>query len=84
MAISRRKSRKIVVDHQEFRWSPSQDLGFVVLLVQLSYGSEKKLEVVISDDKNVVIDNGSYLIELGSTGCLIVTSSLVETVVPDT
>lgn len=81
MSISKRKSRKISVDGQEFRWSPSQDSGYMVLVVQHISGKGKKLEVIISDDKHVVVENGSYSIELGDSNKLIITPKLVETVI---
>ncbi len=55
MTLSAKNSRKIVVNNQEYRWSPSQDSGYMVLVVQNVSGRGKKLEVVIPDDNNVVI-----------------------------
>lgn len=83
MALSRKKSRKIIIDETEFRWSPSQDSGFMVLVVQLSAGVGRRLEVVISDDKNVIVENGGYSIEVGDTDKLIITPVLVEQIIRD-
>lgn len=83
MGISKRKSRKIVVDGHDYRWSPSQDSGYMVLVVQNFSGTGKKLEVLISDDRNIVIENGSYSIEVGDSKKLIITPKLVETVIRD-
>lgn len=83
MALSKRKSRTIIVDNQKYRWSPSQDSGYMILVVQHFSGKGKKLEIVISDDQNIVIENGSYSIEIGSTNKLIITPKLVETLIKD-
>lgn len=83
MSLSKKKSRKIVVDGLEYRWSPSQDSGFMILVVQHISGKGKKVEVIISDDKNIIIENGSYSIEFGDTNKLIITPRLVETIVKD-
>ncbi len=83
MGISKRKSRKIVVDGHNYRWSPSQDSGYMVLVVQDYSGNGKKLEVVISDDRNIVIENGSYSIEVGDSKKLIITPKLVENIIRD-
>lgn len=83
MTLSKRKSRKIIVDDQEFRWSPSQDSGYMVLVAQHISGKGKKLEVIISDDKNIIVENGSYSIEVGSSSMLIITPKLVEQVIKD-
>ena len=55
----------------------------MVLVVQHVSGNCKKLEVVISDDINVVVENGSYSIEIGDANKLIITPSLVEQVIRD-
>ncbi|WP_417397193.1 hypothetical protein [Gimesia chilikensis] len=81
MTLSRRNSRKIVVDDREYRWSPSRDSGFMVLVVQHSSGKGKKLEVVISDDQNIIVENGSYSIEYDTVGKLLITPKLVETLI---
>ena len=83
MALSNRKSRKIVVDEKEYRWSPSQDSGYMILVVQHSSGNGKKLEVIISEDRNIVIENGSYSIEVGFSDKLIITPKLVQSVIRD-
>ena len=83
MSISKRKSRKISVDGQDYRWSPSQDSGYIVLVVQHLSGKGKKIEVVISDNKNIIVENGSYSIELGDTNKLIITPKLVEALIRD-
>ncbi len=82
MSLSKKKSRKIVVDGEEYRWSPSQDSGYMVLVAQGSNGKGKKLEVIISDDKNIVVEDG-YTIEVGSSDKLMITPSLVEKVIAD-
>ncbi len=83
MTLSARNSRKIVVNDKEYRWSPSQDSGYMVLVVQDISGKGRKLEVVISDDKNVIIENGSYTIEVGTTDKLMITPKLVQAVIKD-
>jgi len=83
MALSNRKSRKIIVDNEPYRWSPSQDSGYMILVVQHESGKGKKLEVVISDDKNIVVENGSYSIEVGDTDKLIITPKLVQKIILD-
>ena len=83
MTLSKRKSRKIVVDNKEYKWSPSQDSGYMILVVQDISGKGKKLEVIISDDKNILIENGSYSIEIGSINKLIITPSLVQKIIQD-
>jgi len=83
MTLSKRKSRKIVVNDEEYRWSPSQDSGFMVLVVQIESGKGKKLEIVISDDKNVVVENGNYSIENGDVDKLLITPSLVQKLITD-
>ena len=81
MSLSNRKSRKIVVNNEEYRWSPSQDSGYMILVVQNVSGKGKKLEVVISDDKNIVVENGNYSIENGGSNKLLITPSLVQKVI---
>ena len=83
MSLSIRKSRKIVVGTDEYRWSPSQDSGYMVLTVQHASGDGRKIEVIISDDRNVVIENGSYSIEVGSSNKLMITPKLVRKVIED-
>ena len=83
MGISKRKSRKITVDDREYRWSPSQDSGYMVLVVQDYSGKGKKLEIIISDDKNIVVENGTYSIEVGDSNKLIITPKLVESLIRD-
>ncbi|MEM1261417.1 MAG: hypothetical protein AAGH76_03395 [Pseudomonadota bacterium] len=83
MSISKRNSRKIVVGDGEYRWSPSQDSGFMVLTVQHAYGNGRKIEAAISDDRNVVIENGSYTIEVGDPSKLTITPRLVRKVIED-
>ncbi len=83
MALSKRNSRKIVVDKIGYRWSPSQDSGYMILAVQHESGTGAKLEVIISDDKNIIIENGSYTIKIGESNRLMITPSLVEKLVRD-
>jgi hypothetical protein len=83
MTLSIRKSRKIVVNDVEYRWSSSQDSGYMVLVAQHSSGNGRKLEVIISDDRNIVIENGNYSIEIGDTDKLIITPRLVQAVIRD-
>ena len=83
MTLSKRKSRTIVVDENEYRWSPSQDSGYMVLVVQSISGEGRKLEVIISDDKNIIIENGSYTIENGDTNKLLITPKLVQRIIRD-
>ncbi|MEL6922796.1 MAG: hypothetical protein AAFO94_02030 [Bacteroidota bacterium] len=77
MSLSKRKSRIINVDNQAYRWSPSLDSGFVVLVVQHHSGHGSRLEIIISDDKHIVIENGSYSISMGEPNQLIITPALV-------
>ncbi|WP_299464631.1 hypothetical protein, partial [uncultured Gimesia sp.] len=67
----------------EYRWSPSQDSGYMVLVVQHASGTGKKLEVVISDDQNIVVENGSYSIEVGDINKLLITPKLVQSIIRD-
>lgn len=83
MSLSKRKSRIIVVGENQYRWSPAQDSGFIVLVVQDSSGNGKRLEVIISDDQHIIIENGSYSIEIGSTRSLIVQPKLVAQIITD-
>jgi hypothetical protein len=83
MTLSKRKSRKIVVGDEAYRWSASQDSGYMVLVVQKSSGQGKRLEVIISDDKNIVIEKGSYSVEVGGGSKLVITPRLVEKVITD-
>jgi len=83
MSLSKRKSRIISVDSTEYRWSPSKDSGYMVLVVQHINGKGRKLEIIISDDKNIVIENGSYSIEVGDSNKLIITPKLVELMIRD-
>ena len=83
MGISKRKSRKITVEGHDYRWSPSQDSGYMVLVVQDYSGEGKKLEIIVSDDKNIVIENGSYSIEHGDSNKLIITPKLVAALIRD-
>lgn len=83
VAISKKNSRKINVDNNEFRWSPSQDSGYMVLTIQHGSGQGRKIEVIVSDDKNVIIENGNYTIEVGSMGKLMITPSLVRKIIQD-
>ncbi|MCR9155163.1 MAG: hypothetical protein NXI09_13725 [Bacteroidetes bacterium] len=83
MGLSKRKSRKITVDGHVYRWSPSQDSGYMVLVVQGYSGKGKKLEVVISNDENITIEFGNYSIEIGDSNKLIMSPKLVETIIRD-
>lgn len=83
MSLSKRKSRKISVDGEDYRWSPSRDSGYMVLVVQHISGKGKKLEVIISDDENIVVENGTYSIEIGDQNKLIITPKLVEILIRD-
>jgi len=83
MGLSKRKSRKINVDGHDYLWSPSKDSGYVILLVQDSSGKGAKLEIVISNDKNIIIENGSYSIEVGDANKTIITPKLVEKMIKD-
>ena len=83
MSFSKRDSRKIVVDGDEFRWSPSQDSGYMVLVVQHSSGQGQRIEAIISDDNNLIVESGSYAIEVGTVGKLMITPSLVSQVIKD-
>lgn len=56
----------------------------MVLVVQHSSGNGKKLEIVISDDQNVIVENGSYSIEYGAVDQLLITPKLVETLIRET
>ena len=53
----------------------------MVLVVQHSSGKGKKLEVVISDDQNIIVENGSYSIGYDTVGQLLITPKLVETLI---
>jgi hypothetical protein len=55
----------------------------MVLVVQRMSGEGRKLEVIISDDKNITIENGSYTIENGDTNKFIITPKLVQKVIRD-
>ena len=83
MALSKRNSRQIAVDELVFRWSTSQDSGYMVLVVQHDSGNGAKLEVIISDDKNIIIENGSYVFDAVEFNRLVITPSMVEQVIRD-
>ncbi len=83
MGLSNRNSRKIIVEFEEYRWSPSQDSGYMKLVVQEASGTGKKLEVIISDDHNIVVENGSYSIEVGDGNKLLITPKLVQSIIRD-
>ena len=83
MSLSKRKSRLISVNNKKYRWSPSQDSGYMVLVVQNESGKGKKLEVIISDNNNIVVENGSYSIEIGEVNKLIITPNLVSKIISD-
>ena len=72
-----------MVDNESYKWSPSQDSGYIVLVVQHEAGKGRKLEVIISDDKNIVIENGAYSIEVGDMDKLIITPKLVQKIIKD-
>ena len=55
----------------------------MILTVQHESGTGAKLEVIISDDKNIVIEKGSYTIEIGESNRLMITPSLVEQIIRD-
>ena len=55
----------------------------MVLTVQHASGTGRKIEVIISDDRNVEIENGSYTIEVGSSNKLMITPKLVRKVIED-
>ncbi|MFK7906081.1 MAG: hypothetical protein AB8B69_13190 [Chitinophagales bacterium] len=77
MAFSKRKSRKIVVDDITYRWSPSNHNGTMVLAVQHVSGKGRKLEVSVSTDKEVIIENGNFTIEIGNNEEPMITPKLV-------
>lgn len=83
MSLSKRKSRKIVVDNDEYRWSPSQDSGYMVLTVQHASGRGRKIEVAITDHRHVTVRDGRYLLEVADGHKLAITPSLVQKVIQD-
>ena len=54
----------------------------MVLVVQDNSGRGKKLEVIVANDRNIVIENGSFSIEVGGAE-LIITPKLVEKMICD-
>lgn len=83
MSLSIRNSRSIIVDDVEYRWSPSQDSGFMVLVVQVESGIGSKLEVIISDSENILVENGRHTIEIGGSKKLMIKPNLVEKLIRD-
>lgn len=55
----------------------------MVLVVQHITGQGQRIEAVISDDKNVIVENGSYTIEVGTVGKQMITPRLVRQVIKD-
>jgi len=51
MALSKKKSRAIAVDGEDYRWSFSPDSGFSIIVVQAAMGTGQKLEVYIHWDQ---------------------------------
>lgn len=47
MAISRKNSRRIVVDDAAYRWSVSEDSGYSKLVIQHAAGRGQKLEITV-------------------------------------
>lgn len=82
MALRAKQSRKIRVDGEEYRWAPTQDSGYYVLAVQGISGSGKRLEIVVSRDENLIIENG-YSIEFGDRREPLLVPSLVEALIRD-
>ena len=83
MSLSKRNSRKIVIDGDEYRWSPSQDSGYMVLVVQHISGQGQRIEAIVSDDNNVIIENGSYTMDVGGDHKLMITPNVVRQVIKD-
>ena len=55
----------------------------MVLVVQHDTSQGQRIEAIISDDSNVIVENGSYTIEVGTVGKLMITPSLVRQVIKD-
>lgn len=68
MALSKIKSRKIVVDGAAYRWVFSPDSGFFYVIVQCSSGNGARLEAQSSSDW---LDFGDAHISPGSVEALI-------------
>ena len=77
------KVRTIIVDDASYRWSPSQDSGYMVLVVQHHSGKGKERGGVISGNESIVVENGSYSIEVGAINTLVITPALVERLIRD-
>ena len=82
MALSKRNSRRIVVDGNSYRWSPAPDSGYITLVAQDELSNGRKLEVIVSSDENITIENGSYSIDVGGDP-LLITPKLVEKIIRD-
>ncbi len=81
MAISRKNARQISVDQRSYTWAVSQDSGFIVLVVQDTLTNGKKLEVIVSDDRNIIIEKNSFSIQYGDARSLVVTPALVAFII---
>lgn len=83
MALSKKGSRSIVVDAVTYRWSSSEDSGYMVLVVQHGSGTGCKLEVVIPDGRNIVVANDDYTWDVEEQTKLAIVPSLVEKIIRD-
>lgn len=83
MALSKRHSRAIVVAGESYRWSPSQDSGYMVLVVQHESGTGSKLEVVIPDGKKLSVEGAGYKVTNDESAKLVIAPRLVEKVILD-
>ncbi len=50
MALSKKGSRKIVIDDEEYRWAFSADSGYFYIVVQSATGNGARLEAQSSSD----------------------------------
>ena len=55
----------------------------MVLVIQSATGHGQRIEAIISDDNNVIVENGNFTIECGSSDKLMITPGLVRKVIQD-
>ncbi len=76
MALSRKHSRAIEVDGEQYRWAISPDSDFYVLVVQLGSGRGTRLEIIVDVDDHPLTEKSSS-VGHGSSDQLILTPLLV-------
>jgi hypothetical protein len=81
MSLPKKKSRRIVIENETYRWIVSQDAGYISVTAQTEAGVGAKLEALLSHNSPILSENNSPKVTYGGITDYIVTPGTIAQII---